>query len=123
MTEDKKECEGGVCKPGHHPSMCASTCCSGMGHVLLRLALGLVILAVVFSMGIKLGELKATLGNDGGYGYGGNKMMRNERFYRMMPTQGEFAPGINTWGPQMMRGGGNWTGPNVPQPTATSTPR
>ncbi len=50
-------------------------CGHGHRHFLLRLLLGLVILAVVFGLGVKIGEFKGEFA--GGYGsyYGHHRMM------------------------------------------------
>ena len=65
-----------------HGENCESCCGSGHGmygwgrkHFALRIVLMLVIIAVVFCMGVKIGELKAEI--EGGYGgFGHMRMMK-----------------------------------------------
>lgn len=95
-----------------HGLMCGgmhSSCCGGR-HRLLRLILGLVILGVVFSAGVKLGELKAVIseGLYGSYMFPGHIMWRGSNGQYAYP-QG--------WG---MMGGRDESDYS---PKATSTPR
>ncbi len=55
-----------------HPDGCMCMMCHHGKHRLIRLVLGILILAVAFGIGVKIGELKTRLGF---YGYG---MMGNE---------------------------------------------
>ena len=79
-------CYGNMCGP-HHPWRYW-----GGGHGLLRFILWIVIIGIIFSFGVKVGELKATFNNNG-YGYWGygdynhmNKMMNtNGGYYLPMP--------------------------------------
>lgn len=89
QEEEGEMCEGGSCE------QCSAGECGGgygmgchqmygMGcrgrHHLLRWILGIAILAIVFSAGIKLGEFKERMaevyGNGGGYSTGYNMMQR-----------------------------------------------
>jgi hypothetical protein len=59
MEETKKEMHG-CCE-----TICGKWCCNGKGYIWARWILGILILAVVFSLGVKLGEFKSAI-----YGYG-----------------------------------------------------
>lgn len=61
-----------VCK-SHH-----GTDCCGPYHYpfrILRWVLGLLIIFIVFSVGVKIGEFKGSIEGDWGYGYGHRGMM------------------------------------------------
>lgn len=62
-----------------------------MGHSAIRIFVGLVIVALVFMAGVKLGELKAALyGFDGGRGMMSGKysdIMRNKFLYNADPYE------------------------------------
>lgn len=88
-------------------SMCRKYGCSHR-HYALRWILGLIILAIVFWLGIKLGEFKGAFG---GY-YGGYFGERHMRFNRPMM--------YGQWGPGMM-GNYFYQAQPVPQPTQPST--
>lgn len=64
--EGKNVCDCGCC--GSHTGMMGMCSCGAHGgtRMLFRLLLGLIILALVFWMGVKLGELRSELY----YGYG-----------------------------------------------------
>ena len=80
-------CQGGMCG-GHGCGMwrgfgMGQGCCRHGGSMLLRLVLGVIILTIVFSLGVMIGEMKSYSGNwrggNGmmqGYGYQGMPMMR-----------------------------------------------
>ncbi len=86
---------------GHHMfgSMCPG--CYGRKHYILRWFLGIVILLIAFSFGVKVGEVKSLLGNNSyipammkGYwnnGYQG-------QYYMMQP----YNQGSGYYGPNMM---------------------
>ncbi|MEK7195305.1 MAG: hypothetical protein AAB655_01265 [Patescibacteria group bacterium] len=105
--EDNKKDEGQKCPVCH--GMHGHLGCWGYGghgrHFLLRIIIMLAIIALVFSVGVKLGELKSYFGG----GYYGNLMMRGyggnfDQYYQGYPM-----------GPWMMYGGSGW------QPATTST--
>lgn len=110
MAESREHCENCVCTPRHRPSMCASDCCGGAGHVLLRWFLGLVVLVLIFGLGIKLGELKANLEND----YWQERAYGKRTCLHMMPDKENLELKI-------MRRNSDWTGPTE-QPPAPATP-
>lgn len=56
---------------------CKMWCGGGGHHRLLRWLIGILILIAVFAVGVKLGELKASLGS--GCGYGFPRMMHGQR--------------------------------------------
>jgi RNA polymerase subunit RPABC4/transcription elongation factor Spt4 len=58
----------------HHEGMCPM--CGGR-HIILRWIIGIIILVAVFSMGVKLGELKSVM-NYGYSNYGGRYMMSRD---------------------------------------------
>jgi hypothetical protein len=73
--------------------------------VLLKLLIGIIILIAVFAAGVKIGELKSTLGR-GGYGRHGYNMMQ--------PYYGQPYRGMMQW-PKASTG----TVLSVPQPGAS----
>jgi hypothetical protein len=89
-------CRHGMC--GTMGSMCGGMKCCGGGHRfivfrIIRIFISIVILAIVFSLGVKIGELKAVL--NGGYGY---SMMGG---YGNHSWKGGYGPGMmyqNNWG-------------------------
>jgi hypothetical protein len=70
-AHDKNYCVGPICYHGDHGK-----------HVLLRWALGIAILLIALWMGVKIGELRATIG---GYGYGFGYGMHNKCFGNSFP--------------------------------------
>jgi hypothetical protein len=82
--------------------------CCGHRFFWLRWLLGLIILAVVFCIGVKVGEFKGAFGPDFG-GYRGHQMMR---YY---PRQA-YPLGLPSG---MMQSGGTWV---VQTNSATATP-
>ena len=94
MEETKKETNG-YCK-----TICGKWCCDGKGYIWARWILGILIFVVVFSLGVKLGEVKSAL-----YGYGHGIRCGTYRnahpmmFYRQ--NEGMFN---KNFGPEMMRG-------------------
>lgn len=59
-----------VCGSGYgHCGKCGNMCGFGGRH-LLRWFLGIIIITWVFSIGMKMGEIKAELGSSYGHGYG-----------------------------------------------------
>ena len=72
MEQGKKTC---LCACGCNcAARTGAGCGNGYGcncghHIILRIVLGLFILAVVFWMGVKLGELKSSLYNHMSYGH------------------------------------------------------
>ena len=72
--------------------------CGWRGHgfvfIIVKIIVGLIVLGIVFSFGVLVGELKATLGG----GFGGRSMMRSYYgspvgAYPMMGGQGYAIPG------------------------------
>ena len=71
---------------GHYHGMGKGMCHCGFGHryVLLRWLLGIIILAMVFCLGVKIGEFKGSFGGEfGGYGsyHGHHRMMKQPMYY------------------------------------------
>lgn len=50
-------------------------CRGGHRHMLIRLILGLIILAIVFCLGVKIGEFKGEFGGQGRHGFYGQRGM------------------------------------------------
>ncbi|MFZ2621273.1 MAG: hypothetical protein WAX85_03160 [Minisyncoccia bacterium] len=74
-NHNKNACE--VCGSGYgRCGTCGHACGFGGGHI-LRWILGIIIISWVFSIGMKVGELKSELGGSSGYGYR-NMMYRGQ---------------------------------------------
>ena len=58
----------GVCGP---MCMCGCGCGWPRGHRMFRVILGLIILALVFWVGVKVGEFKTMIERNSAYGFGG----------------------------------------------------
>lgn len=105
IKRDDKECCRNMCEN----ELCKKWCCSEKKHILLRWILGIVILVVVFSLGIKIGEFKSALFGYGSFnGCGGLYNTGYPMMFRGYNDDGygNFAP----W--KMMRGGNTqyWQG-------------
>lgn len=69
-------CKGGMCGTGMIGGLC-----HGVGHhFLLRIIIGLAILAIVFKMGAELGEFKAEFMGGHNYRYGNSQMMQGNNY-------------------------------------------
>ncbi len=101
MAEKNNMAQGGTCECGHGACCsCSSGHYHGFGWGLLRVIIGLIVLGLVFSFGIMVGQFKAYVnGFGGGHGF---RMMRSYDAY----------PGY-----QVMTGGGY----AVPPTETTST--
>jgi len=85
MDENKCSCDCGNCKSGHCKNGMIGGWCHGVGHHwLLRLLIGLAILAIVFKIGFKLGEFKGEF--FGRHSYTNQRMMGPS--YGMMSDYG-----------------------------------
>ena len=112
MEEPKKNSESSKMM-----EKCNEYCLHGMGHkhYVLRLVLGVIILVAVYSLGVQVGEFRASFG--GNYGYGRHSYMMGG-FGGQYPTMmgggyygGQYAP--------MM---GGWYAAPTQQQSATSAP-
>ena len=75
-----------TCHSCGQEGMGGSNCCgqSHHRHFLLRMLLGIAIIMIVFSVGVKIGEFKGMFDNEG---FGGYRMMhgqyQNQNYYPM----------------------------------------
>lgn len=99
MEEAKME-NGQKCSCGQHCG-CGHPCGCGHGRHLIKCLLGILLLAVVFALGVKLGEFKAEIRGYGDIPFGG--------YYGKIP-------------PQRMLFYGSGAMPNIMYQTASATP-
>ncbi len=84
-----------TCHSCGQESMGGSNCCgqSHHRHFLLRMLLGIVILMIVFSLGVKIGEFKGMFENEG---FGNHRMMRsNYNYDNSYPADSMMGTGAN----------------------------
>jgi len=83
MEENKKD-NSGECECQGHEMMHGGmhSCCGGGKHMFLRCILGIVIIMIVLTLGIKLGEMKSIINGDNysmrGNGYYGYSVRNND---------------------------------------------
>ena len=75
-----KMCNGKMCTGGN-TCMCGCGCGWVKGHRVFRIVLAVVILMVVFWIGVKVGEIKAIIGESYGYRHAYPMMQDNQQFY------------------------------------------
>lgn len=104
IKKEDKECCKNMCENGS----CKKWCCGGKKHGWLCWILGIVILIVVFSVGMKIGEFKGAI-----FGYGGFNGCGTVRTGYPMMFNGYNEDNYGNFGPGRMMRGGNiqyWQG-------------